>query len=209
MKTRHSLKSVIFFIILCISLVLTNSCDTLEPSAGPGELIYILNGDFEDHAPFSIQPEYWSPAYLLETEQYVLFGRDKNVSHEGSCSAYIKILENHPKDRLIYYNFCQSAQGFSKNQNFKLSGWIRSPRMNNQISILVVCSSNTEMINVFTAQEPDPQIIENDFHYVSCEFNVKDEVNNVIIRAGLTTPYNIGNAVWFDDIKIEKIIEEE
>jgi len=189
----------LFFIVVSCSTI-----DNRAPNNPPKSLI--RNSSFEGTWSVKKDPKGWQATRLFETKKFVIFNWELLEKHSGSKSVSIEIKDDHPQKR-IDYNWTQTLSSISAGEKFKINGWIKTKRLSKSAWIIVQFwdSANIQLLELVSTQQKYNISGTNDWRRVELIFDVPLNCDEVIIRAGISAPYNNGGKVWFDDIEIEKI----
>ena len=203
-----NLRKVLFLLTCCIlSLTIFNSCDSLEPGTMPTEMIYILNGNFEDRAAFSNYPDRWNPYIPAGRSEYLTYKQDENEFHSGQHSGLLSISENHPQEQKSYF-YLQEVQALLPQYSYTLTGWIKMNTYNEVATlILVIYDEESVFINSIPALPAEPAVNENGWILYTMQFSLPENAAFANLYTYVQVPQNIGNSVWFDDITIVKQTE--
>lgn len=194
------MKTIKFFPLFILTLAFFIGCNQIAINSHD----LTINGGFEDIS--SNGPKAWYATRLPATSGYVTFGVDKTQKQNGEQSVFISIAQSHP-DRNISYNWTQAIKCCEIGARYELSGWIKTEGLNETAWIVIQCwdRENKNILAISTTQSTYRILGSSDWNFVKTAFAVPDGTAEVCIRAGISTPENIGGKVWFDEIKVEKL----
>lgn len=182
-------------VILCAALIFS-SCSQSNNQSN-------FNGDFETKSFYNDTPADWYPTIIQRTKDFVVYGWDDKIKHSGDHSVSIKIIQNHPEDK-IAYNWMTSFKDFKINQKYTLTGWTKTENLKSTPFFYIQClDENNSITGFFTTEKSYHLVGTHDWSQVKLDFTIPDKTNEVLVRLGITAPENNGGQVWFDDIEIE------
>lgn len=172
-------------------------------SCGGKKIATDINGGFELKSAMFFEPDGWYATRLPNTKDMVEFVWDSTEKHSGSYSVSIAIDSTHIEDR-IAYNWTRTIPGFEVGDTYTLTGWVKAQDLNGSAFIVVQCwGDNNNFIKLFTTEIECPVLGTKDWTMVKTVITVPEGTAELRIRAGISTPQNIGGKAWFDDITIE------
>ena len=169
----------------------------------------VRNGGFEAEGSTAGDPANWNPTRVSSMKEYHVLEWDDQVSHSGSRSAAITILENHP-DVQIYYNWNQAPLACTPGSIYELVGWVRAQELVESAAISVQCwDRGMNNVLAFATTSNQTEVVgTTEWVEVHARFTVPEDTWRVVVLAGVPGHTNPGGKAWFDDIHVSPVVGE-
>ena len=210
MLKRKTMKRILTIQVLLLLVMASSVSCSLGPNLLP-------NGSFEIASEVGGDPSGWHATRVPQTANFVKFGAVESGFHSGRRSAFIEIDSAHPTEvkldpqyvaNRIDYNWTIQTTDCKPGGLYVLSGWIKAQDLKAPAFIMVQCIGNIEKYQVlgYGSTERDyPVLGTSDWTRVATVFSVPEGTVAVRLRAGISSPQNIGGKAWFDNIQIREL----
>jgi hypothetical protein len=172
-----------------------------------GEEGFIQSSGFESLSSLQKTPAGWNKTEIFKYRDYVKFIWDKETCYKDQMSISLKILEDHPTEEHIAYNWYTDVLNWEVGQDYELSCWVKGLDLQEPVWICVQCWDETmsKMLNFSTTQKDYPLKGAFDWQQVGTVFSIPIGTHKVVVRAGIAAPGNKGGQAWFDELHIREL----
>jgi len=204
MNSSVASKNLSLVILLCLS-----SC-----SLGRNIL---PNGSFEIVEEPGGDPLGWHATRIELTADFVRFGVSESGLASQGQSVFIEIDSAHPRKvelepeyaaNQIAYNWTRRVSEVKPGAFYVLSGWVKTQNLKGPAWIMVQCLGNVENFQIIGGggtQAGFPISGTSDWTRVATVFSAPEGTQAIQLRAGISSPQNIGGKVWFDKLEIREL----
>ena len=194
---------LVFALVICIAFSLTVVCTAVQQE---------FNGGFEREGLQENIPKGWYPTYWPSTIGHVKFSWER-LAHSGHYSVSIEILNTHPSliilNERIAYNWVRTFEPFEIGKTYEISGWVKTRDLKSPPFIVVQFwnMSQRKLIGlVMLKSDKGKELIgTNNWTSLKTKFKVPAGTDQVLVRAGISSPENINGKAWFDDIIVSPV----
>ena len=187
-------------VLLPILLSLLGGSCSLGPNA-------LDNPGFEKIDAKSGLPDGWHPAHLVQTKDFVTFSSVEDTVHSGRRAVLLKIHPDHPKER-VAYNWTRPISGLKSGTLYLLSAWVKTEDLKSTAFMMLQYWSGDEQPRILGGARTEGQFPvagTTEWTHIATVFTVPEGVGHVQLRAGISSPDNIGGKVWFDSVEIREV----
>jgi len=181
-----------------------------EATAGEVRPSVVANGGFEQRLVGRSDPAGWNATRVASLREFHSFEWDDKIFHSGGKSVSISIRDDHP-DHPICYSWNQAPLKCIPGERYELTGWIKARNLKKSASLMVQCwdrGMKELLVSVNTAQQARVVGV-TDWVQVKATIEIPERTWRVVLLAGIFGHSNPGGKVWFDDIALTHIPDDE
>ena len=123
---RHS--SIILIVLVTFSVLLSG--------VALGEERFLQSNGFESLSSLQKTPTGWNKTGIQKYKDYVEFIWDKETFYKDQMSISIRILEDHPEDKHVAYNWYTDVLNWELGRYYELSCWVKGLDLKEPVWVL-------------------------------------------------------------------------
>jgi hypothetical protein len=145
----------------------------------------------------------WSSTMVNKTAGEYKFEWSSKEKIDGYRSVSIEILKTHPVEDTISYNWYNLLWPYNIGKESTLKLWIKTKDLAKPPFVVVQCYDvRKQILKTFFLEENYELKGTNDWQEVKLKYFPPEETSKIIVRLGISGPYNNGGKVWFDNLSI-------